>query len=124
MFKYAVPPHVPAASYLITSPSSSSSTNSSSVGDVDENVGVRQRRNPTAASQGGAYNPQLELEMFAGNYSIIGGRSEWLEFMREAPLYWTVLGIPVTFERLTQFVLGTAVSLLAATLPRLFSKMG
>lgn len=63
-------------------------------------------------------NASFEEAGLQGNYDVIGGRREWLDFVRDAPLYFTILGLPVTFEGLTTFVLGTAVSLLAATLPK------
>jgi len=119
MFRFSVPPHksansVPDWSLSPTSTSTFhphspivSATASASISTVDDLL--REDR--------------VLAEHYAGNYSIIGGRTEWLEFIRDAPLYWTVLSIPVTFERLTTFILGTSVSLLAATLPRLLSNL-
>jgi len=59
---------------------------------------------------------------YAGNFSVIGGRTEWSNFIKEAPLHWTVLGLPVTFDRLLTFCLGTGVALATATLPRILIK--
>jgi len=110
MFCYSVPPSV------------------SSQAGPDAFLLLAGQQRDRAASSSSGKQPQLSellatAEHSQGNFSIIGGRNEWLEFVRGAPLFWTVLGLPVTFDRLTTFVLGAAVSLLAATLPRLLSQI-
>lgn len=60
-----------------------------------------------------------QSDLSGGNFSIIGGRREWLDFIASAPLQWTILGVPITIERLTGFVLGTLFALVTATIPRL-----
>jgi len=62
---------------------------------------------------------EREQQHFVGNFSVIGGRSEWSSFIKEAPLHWTVLGFPVTFDRLLTFCLGTGVAVATATIPRI-----
>lgn len=64
---------------------------------------------------------KTQNDLSGGNFALIGGRREWLEFLASAPLQWTILGVPITFERLTGFVLGTLFALVTATIPRIIS---
>ena len=120
MFRYSTPSHIPPGQTpdwipsAIPYPSTNSNSNSNTNSNTNSN---------SAASFDSGVADRYMAEKFSGNFSIIGGRSEWLNFIKDAPLYWTVLSQPVTFERLTTFVLGTAVSLIATTLPRLLSRL-
>ena len=112
MFRYSTPSHIPPGQTpdWIPSPIPYSNSNSNS------------NSNAAASFESGVADRYM-AENYSGNFSVIGGRSEWINFIKDAPLYWTVLSQPVTFERLTTFVLGTAVSLIATTLPRLLSRL-
>ena len=120
MFRFSVPPVLPPGcecqgnNYRTGFGTGSGNVNGSGSGSRD--------RSGTQQTQGSRQS--LGGEAVAdGNFSVIGGRNEWLWFVTDSPVYWKVLGLPVTSERLVTVVLGTAVSLLATILPRLLNRL-
>lgn len=57
----------------------------------------------------------------SGDYALIGGRREWLQFIGSAPIFWTILGVPLTYEKLSAVVLSGLFSIAATLFPRMFS---
>lgn len=54
-----------------------------------------------------------------GDYTLIGGRREWLLFVHSAPIQWTISGVPITFDRLSAAVITGAVSLSLSLLSKI-----
>lgn len=51
------------------------------------------------------------------DFQVIGGRSEWLQYVTENPIQWTVYGFPITTSWLQTFMVGAASTLLISLLP-------
>ena len=45
------------------------------------------------------------------DYSLLGGRDEWIAYIDQAPIYWTVLGFVITPAWLASFVTAVATAL-------------
>ena len=58
-----------------------------------------------------------------GDYALIGGRREWLIFLRTAPITWDVAGAPITYEKLSAVVFSAALSVVVSVLPRIFQAL-
>jgi len=54
-----------------------------------------------------------------GHFSLVGGRKEWLVFLTQAPLYWNLMGLPITPRLLQTAVGGFATTLALTLLPRI-----
>ena len=48
------------------------------------------------------------------DFSLLGGRTQWLAYLRESPVYWRVFGLPITPAVLQSLVAGSAGSVLAS----------
>lgn len=57
------------------------------------------------------------------DYEILGPREKWTEFTATSPLYWTILGVPVTKNVLTAYVsaAGTVAPVVLALVAGLFN---
>ena len=56
-----------------------------------------------------------------GDFSLIGGRQEWLKFLIQTPITWNGSGILLTYEKLVGVLLSGMLSIVASIMPRLFS---
>jgi hypothetical protein len=55
-----------------------------------------------------------------GDYSLLGGRREWLAYVAQAPIYWVVAGVPITYEKLAGVVFSVALSTAVSLVPKVF----
>jgi hypothetical protein len=54
-----------------------------------------------------------------GDYEVIGGRQEWLDYMESNPIYWTVYGFAITQRWIQSFAVAAITAVIAANIPTL-----
>ena len=58
-----------------------------------------------------------------GDYTLLGGRREWLAYVAQAPIYWVVAGVPITYEKLSGVVFSAALSTAVSLVPKIFKSV-
>lgn len=73
------------------------------------------RRRHTGTGMGEAYlAPLAKRSRF--DFEVIGGREEWIDFITDNPIYWTVFGFAITPTTLSTLLAGAVTSLGAAAI--------
>lgn len=66
-------------------------------------------------------NSYLKIAEIESDFEVIGGRTLWLEYIKENPIYWTIYGFAITAPVLRSFAVGAVSSVAAGLISLTFS---
>lgn len=61
--------------------------------------------------------PPVNDNDLEGDFSVLGGRKLWLDYIDEVPCYWTIYGFALTPQWLQGFVTGALVTIVVSLIP-------